>query len=280
MKRIFLLLLILFVFSLSKPLKTSACQYGNCDPNVYDCTNSVNSFQGANLNGCNIFSECQNKPCCAEIIPSAPDKYTVCWQEKNQPTPAVGCPEGTLGCPCKSTAPVCDGTLIPVVPAAGNCICSNIPQNPCIPGTEECQCRPSAPRCESGLKEVDFLLTCTCKKYSLLPTVTPWNNPCIKPGDPDGYKKIPTAIGCIDYTNTISLTKSFLTFSLEIGGGIAFLLMIFGSFMIITSSGNPERQQAGKEMISSAIMGLLLILMSVFILQLIGVKILVLPGFG
>ena len=106
------------------------------------------------------------------------------------------------------------------------------------------------------------------------PAPTPWQNPC------NDNKKIPTAIGCIDYTNTAGLTKSLLTFALGIGGGIAFLLMIFGSFMVMTSSGNPERQQAGKEMITSAIMGLLLILLSVFILQLIGVKILAIPGFG
>ena len=105
-------------------------------------------------------------------------------------------------------------------------------------------------------------------------TPTPWQNPC------NNNNKLPTAIGCIDYTSTTGLTKSLLTFAIGIGGGIAFLLMIIGSFMVMTSSGNPERQQAGKEMISSAIMGLLLILMSVFILQLIGVKILAIPGFG
>jgi hypothetical protein len=139
-----------------------------------------------------------------------------------------------------------------------------------IPGLVHC-CKDNA-ACQAAL------VTPTPKPNPGDPT--PWVNPCIKPGDPDGYKKLPTAIGCIDYTNTSGLTKSLLTFALGVGGGIAFLLMIIGSFMIMTSSGNPERQQAGKEMITSAIMGLLLILLSVFILQLIGVKILAIPGFG
>jgi hypothetical protein len=270
MKRVFLLLLIIFTFYLSKPLEVSACQYdGACNTNTYDCTNQVGSFPGANKNGCNIYPQCQNKPCCAEITGNS---FTICYQEKTQPIIPPICPAGTLGCACRSNAPVCDGTLTPISSGA-SCICSNQAQNPCALGSEECQCRSSAPRCDDGLREVNFALACTCKKYSFIPINNPWSNPC---GD---NNKLPTAIGCIDFTSTTGLTKSILTFAIGVGGGIAFLLMIFGSFMVMTSSGNPERQQAGKEMITSAIMGLLLILLSVFILQLIGVKILAIPGF-
>jgi hypothetical protein len=63
-----------------------------------------------------------------------------------------------------------------------------------------------------------------------------------------------------------------------IAGGIAFLLMVFGGFKILTSAGDPKGIQAGSEMISSALIGLLFIIFSVFLLELIGVKILGIPG--
>ncbi len=56
--------------------------------------------------------------------------------------------------------------------------------------------------------------------------------------------------------------------------------MLFGAFQIMTSQGDPERLKAGKELIGSALAGLLMIIFSVFLLQLIGVQILQIPGFS
>jgi Co/Zn/Cd efflux system component len=64
-----------------------------------------------------------------------------------------------------------------------------------------------------------------------------------------------------------------------LAGGIAFLLILFGGFQIMVSAGNPEQMNAGKEMVTSAIAGLLLIIFSVFLLRLIGYNILRIPGF-
>jgi len=71
-----------------------------------------------------------------------------------------------------------------------------------------------------------------------------------------------------------------VNYSTGIGGVIAFILIIIGGFQIILSAGNPDRIKAGKEMITSAIAGLLLIIFAVFILRLIGYDILKIPEFG
>lgn len=91
---------------------------------------------------------------------------------------------------------------------------------------------------------------------------------------------IDTAIGEIcGLDNPANFVSWFLTFAIGIAGGIAFLLIIFGAFQILTSSGNPEKIQAGKELITSALAGLLLIIFAVFILRLIAAEILKIPGF-
>lgn len=93
---------------------------------------------------------------------------------------------------------------------------------------------------------------------------------------PDGT--LSTAIGCINTSSPENLIKELLGLAVGIGGGIAFLLMLFGTFQIMMSSGDPKGIQGGKETITSALAGLLLIVFSVFLLKLIGVDILNLPG--
>ena len=55
-------------------------------------------------------------------------------------------------------------------------------------------------------------------------------------------------------------------------------MMVFGGFKILVSAGDPKGVQAGGETITSALIGLLFIIFSVFLLELIGVKILGIPG--
>ena len=74
--------------------------------------------------------------------------------------------------------------------------------------------------------------------------------------------------------------NNIIPYAIGLGGLIAFILMVFGGLQIILSGGNPEKVKAGKEIITSAIAGLLLIIFSVFILKLIGVDLLNLPGFN
>ncbi len=87
-----------------------------------------------------------------------------------------------------------------------------------------------------------------------------------------------TAFGCIK-TDPGVFVGEVLRIGIGVGGGIAFLLILFGGFQILTSAGNPEQLAAGRELVTSAITGLLLIIFSVFLLRLIGVNILGIPEF-
>jgi hypothetical protein len=88
-----------------------------------------------------------------------------------------------------------------------------------------------------------------------------------------------TALGCLP-ANPSDLINYLLTFGIGIAGGIAFLLILVGGFQIMTSTGNPEQLNAGKELVGSAVTGLILIIFSVFLLKVIGYDILRIPRFG
>jgi hypothetical protein len=114
------------------------------------------------------------------------------------------------------------------------------------------------------------------------PTPTPSAAPGASQSNPLGQfgcgaEEIYTAIGCIpiNYTDMVNF---FLTWAIGIAGGIAFLFIIYSGFIILTSSGNPDRIKAGQELLTSAIMGLILIIFSVFILRVVGVDVFGIPG--
>ena len=86
-----------------------------------------------------------------------------------------------------------------------------------------------------------------------------------------------TGIGCLE-TKPKEFVQSLLSIAIGIGGGIAFLLIIYGSFILTTAAGVPDNIQKGREIIGSAISGLLFIIFSVVLLNLIGVQILQIPG--
>jgi hypothetical protein len=90
-----------------------------------------------------------------------------------------------------------------------------------------------------------------------------------------------TAIGCLGGDSPSDFVSSFIRIGTGIGGGIAFLLILFSGFQTMMSAGNPEKLHAAKELMGAAISGLLLIIFSMFLLRLIGIDILGgLPGFS
>jgi hypothetical protein len=93
-------------------------------------------------------------------------------------------------------------------------------------------------------------------------------------GECNNVTEIDTAIGCAPIGDITALTTFVMRWLLGIGGGIAFLMILFAGFQIMTSSGDPKKLSSGQELLTSAVSGLILVIFSIFILRLIGVNIL------
>ncbi len=91
--------------------------------------------------------------------------------------------------------------------------------------------------------------------------------------------KVSTAIGDIG-TNPTAFIKDIFSILLGVSGGIALILIIISGYRLMASQGNPEKVQEAREMLTSAVVGLLFIIFSLVILQIIGVSILQIPGFS
>jgi hypothetical protein len=88
-----------------------------------------------------------------------------------------------------------------------------------------------------------------------------------------------TALGCISTdASGGGFFASIINIAVGLGGGFALLLMLYGVFIVTTSAGIPDKLKEGREIITSAISGLIFIIMSIVLLNLIGVKILAIPG--
>lgn len=93
---------------------------------------------------------------------------------------------------------------------------------------------------------------------------------------PQSTFAIKTGLGEIP-ADANGLVNALLRIALGAAGGIAFLLIIFGGFKLAFSRGDPQAVQDGRDVITSAIVGLVIIILSVFLLRLIGINILGLP---
>ena len=175
----------------------------------------------------------------------------------------------------------------------------SFPKTAFAQGTYDCKwidaggkfaCRSANISCNSGYipdnsycfsKKSKSICNASTHNYCILQTSpTPTSSPIINPLC-NGNKGIDTAIGCISVLESPeAFLGDILRWAVGVGGGIAFLLIVYASFIIMTSSGNPERLKAGQELLTSAISGLVLLIFSVFILKLIGIDILKLCKFG
>lgn len=125
--------------------------------------------------------------------------------------------------------------------------------------------------------------TVTPTYSTFTPTPTTSKTPSTSQNSPAGgcqSDEINTALGCISTdVESGGFINTLLQLAIGLGGMIALLLILGGVFIITTSAGIPDKLNQGKELITSAISGLLFIILSVVLLNLIGIKILAIPGF-
>jgi len=147
-------------------------------------------------------------------------------------------------------------------------VCS--PTNGSIPN--ECRKDPNASDIEGFNKLIAELgivgkLTLLCDK--------------IRQNDKGEYEclEIDTAIGSIP-TNPIAFIERLFSIVLSLAGVGALGLLIYGGYNYMVSRGDPERIKGARETITSAIVGLLFIIFSLVILQVIAGDILKIPGFN
>lgn len=88
-----------------------------------------------------------------------------------------------------------------------------------------------------------------------------------------------TALGCIDFSLEGFIKNTLLGWGIGLAGVVSLLCIIYSAFMMQISGGNPEKLKRTRERLNSCIIGLILIIFSVFILRVIGVDILQIPGF-
>ena len=82
------------------------------------------------------------------------------------------------------------------------------------------------------------------------------------------YAGINSGIGCIP-TNWKDLSGWALSLALGFGGAIAILLIMVGGYKVMTSQGDPEKLEDGKGTLTAAISGLIFIILSVTIYQIV-----------
>lgn len=183
---------------------------------------------------------------------------------------------GSPSCDCLTPTPLPPGVPVPT-PACGQrgqpC-CINYPQ--CEPGfglfcittpmysdfrcrtREDCQSWPGG--CPISFKGLIF---CDAN-----------DNPTNTATD-----RLYTGIGCLS-TDAPQTVSQFLELLTKLSGGFALLLIIVAAVQIIFAGGNPARVQAGKELISAVVAGLILFALSVVILNFAGVNVLGLQNLG
>lgn len=93
------------------------------------------------------------------------------------------------------------------------------------------------------------------------------------------YIGVWTGVGCIGSNIGSFIQETLLGWGVGLAGGISMLCIMYAAFMMQTSGGEAEKIKKAQQLMTSCITGLMLIIFSVFILQLIGVRILRIPGF-
>ncbi|MBI4225548.1 hypothetical protein HY612_00370 [Candidatus Roizmanbacteria bacterium] len=141
--------------------------------------------------------------------------------------------------------------------------------NPCVNGNPNTT-NYSDPSCLCVVQPATTKML--CDKY--LKTSKDYDS-CVQCSD----KGVWTGVGCVYSDFGRFITEKIFGWGIGLAGLIALLCIIYSAIIMQTSSGNPERIKKAQETLTSCIMGLMIIIFSVFILKLIGIDILKIPSF-
>ena len=160
-------------------------------------------------------------------------------------------------------------------------------QAPCVYGVPSMPGDPSSPQCKceitnSSSKPIKAI-TNLCEQY-IKPQFSHSSyehnklekelNSCLNCANKGGYL---SAIGCIPLQTNSLLAVFLLKIGIGLAGILALLCIIYGAITLQISQGNPEKVKKAKEMVMACVMGLLMVIFSVFILRVVGVNILKIP---
>lgn len=95
------------------------------------------------------------------------------------------------------------------------------------------------------------------------------------PCPPDSIR---TDLGCVSANNPIEFVQKIYGVGIGFIGLIGFLFMIIGGYYLLSSQGNPERVAKGKSYIYYSLAGILLAVFGFVLVELIGGRILRIPG--
>lgn len=148
---------------------------------------------------------------------------------------------------------------------------ANAALNPCTNGVP--QGTPGTPACKCIERTGNSSVL--CDRY--LKTTSEYGS-CVSCATGNG---VWTGLGCMKTGNVSTfISSTVFTFGFGLAGSMAMLCILYATFILQTSRGNPEKIKKARENLRACITGLLLIIFSVFFLRLIGVSILRIPGFN
>lgn len=107
--------------------------------------------------------------------------------------------------------------------------------------------------------------------------------------DPDSFEKcddcmkaghVWTSLGCIKAADPYAFVGQIITWATILGAGLATAIIGFQGLQIVMAGDDPKKVKAAQEAITAAISGLLLIVFSIMLMNILGIKVLDLANLG
>jgi hypothetical protein len=114
------------------------------------------------------------------------------------------------------------------------------------------------------------------KAYPTLPP--PPSPPCVQWNN-GKCDSVGSAFGALSTAPEL-FVKTIFSILLSLSGGLALLLIMRSGYSMMTSQGKPEQLNSARDQLVAAIVGLVFLILSFVIIQVIGFDILQIPGFG